>query len=89
MDYMEEVPEAHCDITNNAFPNPAPGEMKKGTTQDPWKYHELSKRLYFQNSQGTTEYHRIQGTSGRSRNRGFLQAKEIDEAPSDTADTMI
>jgi hypothetical protein len=45
--------------------------------------------MYFQHSQGTTEYHRIRVTSRRSRNKGFIPAGKIDEVPSDTLDTMI
>jgi hypothetical protein len=65
------------------------GKWKEESPRTSWKYHEPSDRLYFQHSQGTTEYHRILGTSRRSRNRGFIPAGEIDEAPSDTVDTMI
>jgi hypothetical protein len=65
------------------------GKLKEEPPRTPWKYHEPFDRLYFQHSQGTTEYHRIRGTSRRSRNRGFIPAGEIDEAPSDTVDTMI
>jgi hypothetical protein len=65
------------------------GKWKEESPRTPWKYHEPSDCLYFQHSQGTTEYHKIRGTSRRSRNRGFIPAGEIDEAPSDTVDTMI
>jgi hypothetical protein len=54
------------------------GKWKEESPRIPWQYNELSDRLYFQHSQGTTEYHRIRGTSGRSRNRGFVQSGEID-----------
>jgi hypothetical protein len=57
------------------------GKWKEESPRTLWKYHALSDRLYFQHSQVTTEYHRIRGTSGRSRNRGFVQAWEIDESP--------
>jgi hypothetical protein len=65
------------------------GKWKEELPRTPWKYHEPSDRLYFQHSQVTTEYHRIRGTSRRSRNRGFIPVGEIDEAPSDTVDIMI
>jgi hypothetical protein len=65
------------------------GKWKEESPRTPWKYHKPSDHLYFQYSQGTTEYHRIRGTSRRSRNRGFSPAGEIDESPSDTVDTMI
>jgi hypothetical protein len=65
------------------------GKWKEKSPRTPWKYHEPSDRLYFQHSQGTTEYHRIQRTSRRSRHRGFIQAGEIDQSPSDMVDTMI
>jgi hypothetical protein len=35
MDDMEEVPGVHGDVTNNAGPTTAPGEMERGITQDP------------------------------------------------------
>jgi hypothetical protein len=54
------------------------GKWKDESPRTLWQYHTLSVRLYFQHSQGTTEYHRIRGTSGRSRNRVFVQAGEID-----------
>jgi hypothetical protein len=65
------------------------GKWREESPRTLWQYHAMSDRLYFQHSQGTTEYHRIRGISGRSINRGFVQAGEIDEGPSDTADTMI
>jgi hypothetical protein len=65
------------------------GKWKEESPMTLWKYQALSNCLYFQHSQGATEYHRIRGTSGRSRNRGFFQAGEIDEALSNTAVTMI
>jgi hypothetical protein len=65
------------------------GKWKEESPRAPWKYFEPSDRLYFQHSQGTIEYHRIRGTSRRSINRVFIPAGEIDEAPSDTVDTMI
>jgi hypothetical protein len=65
------------------------GKWKEESPRTPWKYHETSDHFYFQHSQGTTEYHRIRGTSRRSRNRGFIPAGEIDEAPLDKVDTMI
>jgi hypothetical protein len=34
MDDLEEVSEVHGDITNNAGPTTAPGEMERGITQD-------------------------------------------------------
>jgi hypothetical protein len=34
-------------------------KWKEESPRTPWKYHEPSDRLYFQHSQGTTEYHRI------------------------------
>jgi hypothetical protein len=64
-------------------------KWKEVSHRTPWIYHEPSNRLYLQHSQRTTEYHRIRGTSRRSRNRGFIPAREIDEAPLDTVDTMI
>jgi hypothetical protein len=51
------------------------GKWKEESLRTPWKYHEPSDRLYFQHSQGTTEYHRIRGISRRSRNRGFIPAR--------------
>jgi hypothetical protein len=65
------------------------GKWREESPRTLWQYHAMSDRLYFQHSQGTTEYHRIRGISGRSINRVFVQAGEIDEGPSDTADTMI
>jgi hypothetical protein len=65
------------------------GKWIEKSPRTPWKYHEPSNHLHFQHSQGTTEYHRIRGTSRRSRNRGFIPAGEINEVPSDTVDTMI
>jgi hypothetical protein len=62
------------------------GKCKEESPRNPWKYHEPSNCLYFQHSQGTTEYHRIRGTSRRIINRVFIPAGEIDE---DTVDTMI
>jgi hypothetical protein len=35
MDDMEEVRGVHGDVTNNAFPKPAPGKLERGITQDP------------------------------------------------------
>jgi hypothetical protein len=64
------------------------GEWKEAPPRTPWKYHEPSDPLYFQHSQGTTEYHRIRGSSRRSINRGFIPAREIYEAPSGTVDIM-
>jgi hypothetical protein len=32
---MEEVHGVHGDVTNNAGPTPAPGEMERGITYDP------------------------------------------------------
>jgi hypothetical protein len=34
MDALEEVPGVHGDVTNNAGPTTAPGEMERGITQD-------------------------------------------------------
>jgi hypothetical protein len=34
MGYLEEVPGVHGDITNNAGPMTAPGEIERGITQD-------------------------------------------------------
>jgi hypothetical protein len=45
------------------------GKWEEESPMIPSQYHELSDRLYFQHSQGTTEYHRIRGTSRLSRNR--------------------
>jgi hypothetical protein len=66
--------------TTLVLPQPL-GKWKEEPPRTPWKYHEPPDRLYFQHSQGTTEYHRIRRTSRRSRNRGFIPAGEIDEAP--------
>jgi hypothetical protein len=52
------------------------GTWKEESPRTPWKYHEPSDRLYFQHSQGTTEYPRIRGTSRRIRNRGFIPSGE-------------
>jgi hypothetical protein len=49
----------------------------------------ITNRLYLQHSQGITDYHRIRGTSRRTRSRGFVRAGEIYGFPSDTVDTMI
>jgi hypothetical protein len=65
------------------------GKYKEESPRTLWKYHEASDRLYFQHSRGTTEYHRIRGTSRRSRHREFIPAGEMDEAPSDTVEKMI
>jgi hypothetical protein len=66
-----------------------PGKWKEVSPRNPWQYHEPSNRLQFQHSQGTREYHSIRETTRRSRNRGFVQAGEINEPPSDTVDTII
>jgi hypothetical protein len=39
------------------------GKWKKELPRTPWKYHEPSDHMYFQHSQGTTEYHRIRRSS--------------------------
>jgi hypothetical protein len=65
------------------------GKWKEESPRTPCKYHESSDHLYFQHIQLTTEYHRIQGTSRRIRNRGFIPAGEINEVPLDTVDTLI
>jgi hypothetical protein len=84
MDDLEEVPGVHGDVLRQPL-----GKWKEESPRTPWKYNEPSDCLYFQHSQGTTEYHRIRGTSRRSRNIGFIPGGEIDEAPSDTVITMI
>jgi hypothetical protein len=53
------------------------GKCKEESPRTPWKYNEPSNRLYFQHSQGTTEYHRVRGTSRRSRNRGFVKTNNL------------
>jgi hypothetical protein len=50
MDNMEEVPGVNGDVTNNACPTPAIGEMERRITQDPLEISRAVRPSIFPSS---------------------------------------